>query len=410
MEHEGGRLRESTGGKCTFHYMLPTLLTILGTRPEVIKMSPVLRLLQKNSSIESKVCVTSQQQRLLPQAIAHFRIGVDFALELPEPDHPLLSAVSNALTALDGVMEKCQPDLVLVQGDTTSALAGALAASYRQIPVGHIEAGLRTGDLSAPFPEEINRQMISRIAQYHFATTTGARDNLLSEGIKGENIWLTGSPIVDALLHALAAIKNQPQANWLENIPANLLVRIEDPHRPLILVTGHRRENLDSGIASVCRSITQLADRHRNWDFVFPVHPNPAVGASVGSALGSRENIFLTPPMNYTEFIFTMARASLIITDSGGIQEEAPYLNVPLLVTRDCTERTEGIALGVAQIVGSHPRRLVDAAERTIAVNRQPLAQCSHFTGLYGDGKASWRLRDLIVGIMSTASDRAIAV
>jgi len=372
-------------------------------------MAPVLRLLQCHRQVKSRVCIISQQANLLPQALAHSEVEVDFVIDLADDDHPLLGSVGSAIAPLDNLLTKCKPDLVLVQGDTASALAGALAASNQRVPIGHVEAGLRTGDLSAPFPEEINRQLISRVAKYHFASTEIARNNLLAEGVEKEDIWITGSTVVDELARALNRIENEPTATWLESIPDDLILRIHDQCRKLVLVTAHRRENLDAGIGSVCRSIAQLAIKNDDWDFVFPVHPNPAVKAPVHSLLRGHSNIFLTLPMSYTEFVFVMSQSSLIITDSGGVQEEAPYLNVPLLVTRNCTERVEGVHAGVAEVVGSEPHRLTQAAERAIRTKAQSRSSWSA-PGIYGEGKAAFHIRDVITWVLRDKVKRAMAI
>jgi UDP-N-acetylglucosamine 2-epimerase (non-hydrolysing) len=388
--------------------MASTVLSIIGTRPEAIKMSPVLRLLDSIQSINSLVCATGQQESLLPQTLDHLCIDADFSLDC-SAEHRLLSEFADAPNPIESVLTECAPDLVLVQGDTTSALAGALAASYQDIAIGHVEAGLRTGNLLAPFPEEINRQFISRISKYHFATTSAARQNLLNEGILQDNIWLIGSTVIDALQFALNRIEQEPQSAWMETISDELLRRICDERRPLVLITGHRRENLNSGIASVCKSLLDLAARRSDCDFVFPVHPNPGVRKQVFSVLDETENVFLTRPMNYTEFVFVMASSCLIITDSGGIQEEAPFLNVPLLVTRDCTERIEGVNAGIASIVGSHPTELADMAEHIICATR-PHPGFGRHRELYGDGHASMRLKDVIVDLLQNEMDAGIAI
>jgi UDP-N-acetylglucosamine 2-epimerase (non-hydrolysing) len=351
----------------------------------------------------------AQQVNLLPQALAHSGVEADFVIDLSDDDHPLLGSVSSAMAPLNTILAKCEPDLVLVQGDTASALAGALAANNQRVPIGHVEAGLRTGDLSAPFPEEINRQLISRVAKFHFAPTEIARNNLLAEGVKEEDIWITGSTVVDELARALDRIENEATASWQESITEDLILRIHDRRRKLVLVTAHRRENLEAGIGSVCRSIAQLAIKNDDWDFVFPVHPNPAVKEPVHSLLGGHSNIFLTLPMSYTEFVFVMSQSSLIITDSGGVQEEAPYLNVPLLVTRNCTERVEGVHAGVAEVVGSEPHRLAQAAERVISTNAQSTSSWSA-PGIYGEGKAALHIRDVITSILRDKVKRAMAI
>jgi UDP-N-acetylglucosamine 2-epimerase (non-hydrolysing) len=328
---------------------------------------------------------------LLPLSLAHFRIEPDYSLAPLSCNGGLFDRMTRMVASLRPVMSRSRPDLVLVQGDTTTALAGAIAARAANVPVGHIEAGLRTGDLTAPFPEEMNRQLISRLARYHFATTGTARRNLLSEGIEDKDIWTTGSTVVDALLHALNSIENQPSANWLESIPGPLFKKIRDGQRPMILVTGHRRENHGSALTSVCRSVSALADRRPDWTIVIPLHPNPAARQPACSLLRDKSNVYLVPPLNYTEFVFAMSNASLIVTDSGGIQEEAPYLNVPLLVTRDVTERTEGVCAGVADIVGSHPDRLPEIAEEAV-LSRDGGSSGDKHSDLYGDGQAASRI------------------
>ncbi len=330
---------------------------IFGTRPEAIKLCPLVLAFKENPAFEPHVCVTGQHRQMLDQVLGVFDVKPDVDLSLMQPNQTLAGLTSHAVAAIDGYIADHKPDLVIVQGDTTTAFCGALAAFYRRIPVGHVEAGLRTWNKFAPFPEEINRVLISRIADWHFAPTQWAADNLIKEGVSVGRVHVTGNTVIDALHIALRKIQANPQT-----IPG-LSHHLTNSHsdRRLVLITGHRRENFGDGFESICRAIAFLAQRFENVAFVYPVHLNPNVREPVFRFLGNRSNIHLIEPLEYLPFIALMNRATLILTDSGGVQEEAPGSGKPVLVMRDTTERPEGVKAGrsgwlVLMLAGSNKR------------------------------------------------------
>ncbi|RQR80750.1 UDP-N-acetylglucosamine 2-epimerase (non-hydrolyzing) [Burkholderia sp. Bp9012] len=366
-------------------------LIILGTRPEAIKMAPLVGVLRNEPGIETKVCVTAQHRQMLDSMLDFFGICPDYDLDVMAPDQTLTGMTSRALVGLDVVLSEARPDLVLVQGDTSTTLAAALSAHYRQIEVGHVEAGLRTGDMLAPWPEEANRRLTSVLAKYHFAPTSSARDNLLREGIAESNIHITGNTVIDALLNTAAKMRDgTAQRSELDSRFCFL-----DPKKRLILVTGHRRENLDGGLDSVCHALREIA-RRGDVEIVFPVHLNPRVRQCVYRLLGDVPGVYLMEPQDYLPFVYLMDRAALLITDSGGIQEEAPALGKPVLVTRETTERPEAVAAGTVRIVGTSQAAIVAEASRLLD---DPIgyAAMARAANPYGDGNAAHRIRDILV-------------
>jgi UDP-N-acetylglucosamine 2-epimerase (non-hydrolysing) len=322
-----------------------------------------------------------------------FGVQPDYDLDVMAPNQTLLGMSSKALTGLDDVLGDARPDLVLVQGDTSTTLAAALSAHYKQIEVGHVEAGLRTGDLSAPWPEEANRRLVSVLARYHFAPTSNARDNLLREGVQAASIHLTGNTVIDSLLHTVERIKNdEAQRNALDAQFVHL-----NRDKRLILVTSHRRENLGDGIESVCHALIDIA-RRGDVEIVFPVHPNPCVRDTAHRLLGEVPGIFLIEPQDYLPFVYLMDRATLVITDSGGIQEEAPALGKPVLVTREVTDRPEAVAAGTSRMVGIARATIVNEATRLLD-DPAAYAAMAQTTNPYGDGTASRRIRDILVNV-----------
>lgn len=354
-------------------------------------MAPVLRRLQTSREFQSTVCVTAQHGQLLEQMLHEFQIHPDYSLGDRRPGTDLNGLVGWMLSGLGDVLRRARPDVVLVQGDTASVLAGAMAASLSNIPLAHIEAGLRTGDTSAPFPEELIRVTVARLATYHFATTSAARGNLLREGIPAEQVFLTGSTGIDALQEAIRTTRTWNARTLRERLGPALCSRVLDRNRRLILVTGHRRENLSQRLANVCTAIADMAAGQPDWDFVFPVHLNPLVQRQVREILGKSDNVSLLPPMGYRDFVSLMTRADLIISDSGGIQEEAPYLNVPVLVTRDVTDRPESVDAGLAQLVDSDAGSLRAVAERFLADGFE-VFDGTQPTDIYGDGRSAQRI------------------
>lgn len=349
------------------------VLAVVGTRPDAIKLGPVVAALRRAPrEFRCLVAATGQHRELLDQVLAELGIGVDVDLALMRDDQQPAHVLSGAVAGLDAVLESARPSLVLVQGDTTTALAGALSAFYRRIPVGHVEAGLRTGDPGIPFPEEQHRRLIGRIADLHFAPTADARRALEREGVEPEDIFVTGNTVVDAL-RAIAG----PE-----------LVR--DPARPLLLVTLHRRESWGRPLAVACAAVRRLLQRHPALEAVIPVHPNPRVRATVEATLRGCPRAHLIEPCPYGEFVAVLARSTVVLTDSGGIQEEAPALGVPVLVARELTERPEGVRLGAARLVGLDEDTIVFEVERLLAgrgSNGHAAAR-----ELYGDGRAAERI------------------
>jgi UDP-N-acetylglucosamine 2-epimerase (non-hydrolysing) len=367
------------------------VLIVFGTRPEAIKMASLANVLRDEPKIETKVCVTAQHRQMLDSMLDFFGIHPDYDLDIMTPDQTLLSMTSRALVGLDSVLNDARPDLVLVQGDTSTTLAAALSAHYRQIEVGHVEAGLRTGNLSAPWPEEANRRLTSVLAKYHFAPTSNARDNLLREGISEAGIHVTGNTVIDVLLDTAARIhKDAALCSELETRFGFL-----NPHKRLILVTGHRRECFVSGLESVCHALAEIA-RRGDVEVVYPVHLNPRVKEPVHRLLEDVPGVFLIEPQDYLPFVYLMDRAALIITDSGGIQEEAPALGKPVLVTRETTERPEAIEAGTAILVGTDRSAIVREVNRLLDDTAAYEAMsCAH--NPYGDGKAALRIREILV-------------
>lgn len=362
------------------------ILSVFGTRPEAIKMAPVVKALAEDPSFDAKVCVTAQHRQMLDQVLELFAIQPDFDLDLMKADQTLGDITGNVLHGMEGIFAQWQPDMVLVHGDTTTTLAAALSSYYAKVPVGHVEAGLRTGDKYSPWPEEMNRHLAGALADVHFSPTEKARENLLHEGIAPESIHVTGNTVIDALLTVEERIRSD----------ADLRGRLErhfpflDPQKYLVLVTGHRRENFGSGFENICQAIATLA-RRDDVQVVYPVHLNPHVQEPVRRILSDLSNVFLLKPQDYLSFVYLMHRCTLVLTDSGGIQEEAPSLGKPILVMRDTTERPEALEAGTALLVGTDRARIVrevsrllDAPEayRTMAEAHNP----------YGDGTAARRI------------------
>lgn len=362
------------------------ILSVFGTRPEAIKMAPVVKALAEDPSFDAKVCVTAQHRQMLEQVLELFAIQPDFDLDLMKADQTLGDITGNVLHGMEGIFAQWQPDMVLVHGDTTTTLAAALSSYYAKVPVGHVEAGLRTGDKYSPWPEEMNRHLAGALADVHFSPTEKARENLLHEGIAPESIHVTGNTVIDALLTVEERIRSD----------ADLRGRLErhfpflDPQKYLVLVTGHRRENFGSGFENICQAIATLA-RRDDVQVVYPVHLNPHVQEPVRRILSDLSNVFLLKPQDYLSFVYLMHRCTLVLTDSGGIQEEAPSLGKPVLVMRDTTERPEALEAGTALLVGTDRARIVrevsrllDAPEayRTMAEAHNP----------YGDGTAARRI------------------
>ena len=359
---------------------------MFGTRPEAIKLAPLIRQLRSCGAFQPRVCVTAQHRDMLDPVLAAFQIAPDYDLDLMRPDQTPAGLTARALEALEPVLRRESPHMVLVQGDTTTTLAAALAAFYREIPVGHVEAGLRTGDLRQPFPEEMNRVVTSRLAELHFAPTPGAAANLAGEGVARERIHVTGNTGIDAVLYVRDALElgALPACDWpwLEH------------GRHLIVVTGHRRENFGAAFTGEMRALARLAARP-DAQVVYPVHRNPHVSGPAHELLGHRPHIHLTDPLPYVPFVDLMRRARFLITDSGGIQEEAPSLGKPVLVMRNKTERPEAVAAGTVKLVGTDEERIVAEATRLLD-DEGEYTRMTRVHNPYGDGHASERIADAL--------------
>lgn len=367
------------------------ILVVFGTRPEAIKLAPLVKLLAQDGAFALKVCVTAQQREMLDQALALFEIVPEIDLDLMQNGQSLTDLNARMLAALQQVLMDVQPDLVIVHGDTTTAFTAALAAFYQKIPVAHIEAGLRTHNLYAPFPEEANRRLTAVLAQWHFAPTETAKQNLLNEGVSESRIWVTGNTVIDTLFQALQKIReNRPLVAEFAERYAFL-----DERKKLILVTGHRRENFGAGFAQICTALRTLAQRHPDVQIVYPVHLNPNVQAVVYAQLGDLPNLFLLAPQDYLPFIYLMDRADIILTDSGGIQEEAPALGKPVLVMREISERPEAIVAGTVKLVGTDSEQIIAEVE-TLLNDENAYQAMARAKNPYGDGNACARIVDIL--------------
>lgn len=369
---------------------MTSVLSIFGTRPEAIKMAPVVRELQRRPDrFRSLVCVTAQHRQMLDQVLDLFDLRPDFDLDIMKPGQDLYDVTANVLLGMRNVLREVRPDIILVHGDTTTTMAAALAGYYARIPVGHVEAGLRTHNKFAPFPEEINRQVAGVVCDLHFAPTEQARANLLREGVAESGIVVTGNTVVDALLSIVDRIGHD------DKLAREMEARFSflDPSRRLVLVTGHRRENFGEGFENICRALVELARRHDDVEILYPVHLNPNVQEPVKRILGGEgaANIHLIDPLDYLPFVYAMNRAHLIITDSGGVQEEAPSLGKPVLVMRETTERPEAVAAGTVRLVGTDFDRIV--AEATLLLSdAEAYGAMSRAHNPYGDGRAAGRI------------------
>lgn len=365
------------------------ILLCFGTRPEAIKMAPLYNELQKYS-FEVKVCVTAQHREMLDQVLDFFEIYPDYDLDLMQKGQSLNQLSARILAAIDSVLEEFQPNLVLVHGDTTTSSMVALAAFHRGIKVGHVEAGLRTYNKLSPFPEEINRQLTGKITDYHFAPTTWASENLLSEKVSKENILVTGNTVIDALQLGISKLNNGYTCADLDMVKQVVITA-----KKMILITGHRRENFGSGFENLCLAIREIATKSEEVQIVYPVHLNPNVQEPVNRILGDVANVYLIPPVDYPAFLFLMQQAYFILTDSGGVQEEAPSLGKPVLVMRTITERPEAIAAGTVELVGTDTSTIVSACLNLLQDgNQYQIRSKAH--NPYGDGKASERICNFI--------------
>ncbi len=377
--------------------MSQRVLSVFGTRPEAIKMAPLVRRLAEADGVDARVCVTGQHREMLDSVLRLFEIEPDHDLGLMRPGQDLADVTSGVLLGLRDVLREERPDLVLVHGDTTTCFAAALAAFYEDVPVGHVEAGLRTGDPRRPFPEEQNRVLTGRLASRHFAPTPGAAQHLVDEGVPRARVHVTGNTVIDALLDVRARVAGAPAERFADALTPELAGTLTAGPERLVLITGHRRESFGRGFEDLCAAVRRLALAHPSWQFVYPVHLNPNVRGPVHANLAGLSNVALVEPVDYAPFVWLMDRADLILTDSGGIQEEAPALGVPVLVTRDVTERPEAVEAGTVRLVGTDPRRIVDAAEELLG-GGEPARRMERALNPYGDGRACERIVALLRG------------
>ncbi len=358
------------------------VLVVFGTRPEAIKMAPLVQALKADDYFDTEVCVTAQHREMLDQVLALFKIKPEFDLNLMKPGQDLFQITTAVLTGMKTVLEEAKPDIVLVHGDTTTTMATSLACFYLKIPVGHVEAGLRTFDMQYPFPEEMNRVVTDSVASLYFAPTEQSQNNLLKSGAKAENIVLTGNTVIDALFYTL---KNSQPSFKIELAPA----------QKLILMTTHRRENFGAPLKEICNAVLELCGKHPEIKVVLPVHPNPNVKSTVEALLGNHSQIQLIQPLDYAPFCHLMNQAHIIVTDSGGIQEEAPSLGKPVLVLRDETERPEAVDMGTVKLVGPHKEKIVAEASKLLSDDTYYQSMASAHNP-YGDGKACHRILEAL--------------
>ena len=372
------------------------VLLVFGTRPEAIKMAPLVLAFQKHAhEIEAKVCVTAQHREMLDQVLHIFDIKPDYDLNIMKPGQDLYDVTSNILLGMKEVLTSYKPDVVFVHGDTTTTIATAMSAFYQKIPVAHVEAGLRTGDIYSPWPEEANRKLTSQITQYHFAPTQTSQENLLKEGVNKNNIYVTGNTVIDALLWVLAKIEKTKEIKEALIKTINKEFTAFGDNKRFVLITGHRRENFGQGFLDMCSAIKTLAQAHTDVNFVYPVHLNPNVQKPVLELLSGIENVYLVSPLEYEPFVYLMSKSYLILTDSGGIQEEAPSLGKPVLVMRDTTERPEAIDAGTVKLVGTNPENIISEVTRLLE-DKVVYEQMSQAHNPYGDGKACEKIINII--------------
>lgn len=382
---------------------MKTVLLVFGTRPEAIKMCPLVKEFKKHPDVfDTKVCVTGQHREMLDQVLNIFEVKPDFDLNIMKQGQDLYDVTTRVLIGMRDILKEVHPDVVLVHGDTTTSTAAALAAFYQQIPVGHVEAGLRTYNIYSPWPEEMNRQLTSRIATYNFAPTPLSKANLLKENVREETITVTGNTVIDALHQVVSRIK---ASDTMQTELSGLLMQVGydisrlAAGRRLVLITGHRRENFGDGFISMCTAIRDLAHRFRDVDFVYPMHLNPNVRKPIHQVFGENltdlGNMFFIEPLEYLSFVFLMEKSTIVLTDSGGIQEEAPGLGKPVLVMRNTTERPEALDAGTVRLVGTD-YNMITTSVTELLTNHEAYDRMSHAVNPYGDGKACGRIVDFL--------------
>ena len=384
-----------------------SIMIVIGTRPEAIKLASVIQAIKASSWANPCVVLTGQHSDLIDPLIESFGLEVHHHLHVMQPRQSLASVTARILEKLDHLLIELNPQAVIGQGDTASVLAGSMASFFRKIPFAHVEAGLRTGDLSAPFPEELNRVLTSKMTTWHFAPTEMAKTNLIAESVPPSKIWVTGNTVIDALKLCLSRVGTQSASAqrlpWADHKDRDVTLAAQDQawqerllsERPLVLITAHRRENFGEPLRAICQAVVQLADRYKEHDFVYPVHPNPQVREVVMTMLNGRANIYLMPPADYPLFCRLMEKSRLILSDSGGVQEEAPALGKPVLVLRDETERPEAVTLGCNRLVGTNTQRIVDEVTSLLSDLKQYEAMASAGSP-YGDGQAAQRIEAVL--------------
>lgn len=370
------------------------VLTVFGTRPEAIKMAMVVKRLAESEYIDSKVCVTAQHREMLDQVLDLFQINPDYDLDIMTKQQDLFDVTSRILVGLRDVIDAEKPDVVLVHGDTTTTFATSLACYYSKVKIGHVEAGLRTGNIYSPWPEEANRKLTGTLANFHFAPTESSRQNLLNEGVKEDSIWVTGNTVIDALLEVNQMVNEQEDIK--EGIVSALKTSFSyDESREFVLITGHRRESFGTGFDNICNAIKTLAERYPDIDFIYPVHLNPNVQEPVRRILSSNTNVKLVEPLDYLPFVYLMGRSKVILTDSGGIQEEAPSLGKPVLVMRGTTERPEAVDAGTVLLVGTDPNIIVSSLSRLLD-DEDSYSKMAESHNPYGDGMSAQRIVSIL--------------
>ncbi len=376
------------------------ILIVFGTRPEAIKMAPLVHMLKSRSDIFSvDVCVTGQHRQMLDQVLSLFQIIPEFDLNIMKPGQDLFDVTANVLLAMKGTLQAVRPDLVLVHGDTTTALASSIASFYHGVPVGHIEAGLRTHNLSMPMPEEFNRQVITKLSRWHFAPTINSKNNLILEGVNNDFIAVTGNTVIDALHWILNRLESDPARKENLYIKLNSILKFDWRSTPFVLITGHRRENFGDGFRQICAALKELAMRFDNIRFVYPVHMNPNVQNPVNSILSGQHNFHLIEPLDYEPFLCLLKHCHLVLTDSGGIQEEAPSLGKPVLVMRDLTERPEAVEAGTVKLVGTNKENIVSQVSRLLE-DYELFLKMSQSHNPYGDGNACNRIVKILENLL----------
>ena len=375
------------------------IMLVFGTRPEAIKMAPIVNKLREESKyFEVIVCVTGQHRQMLDQVLDIFCITPNIDLNIMKPGQNLFDVTASIIITMRDVFLEHQPDIVLLHGDTTTTLATSIAAFYSGIPIGHVEAGLRTHNLKAPFPEEFNRQVTSKVSHWHFAPTDQSRQNLINEGVDESKIFVTGNTVIDALHSVLLSINDdQYKRKKIEKILDQTL-NFDWQAKVFILITGHRRENFGEGFLEICAAIKKLANKFTDVFFVYPVHLNPNVGEPINHLLAKLDNVFLIEPLEYESFVYLLKHSYLVLTDSGGIQEEAPSLGKPVLVMRDISERPEAVAAGTVELVGANQKKIVSVVSKLLK-NESFYLRMSHTHNPYGDGNSSTRIIDILKNV-----------